>query len=292
MLILRVIALWFTLMSITSASTEPSGGLAGTSDTKDAKIPFDPSRWKLVWSDEFDRPGTPDPGVWTPEVGYLRNGEKQYYTRDRLENARVENGLLVIEARRDNWNGKPITSASLKTQGKRPFLYGRIAVRAKIPTGRGTWPAIWTLGENIPEAGWPLSGEIDILENVGYDPRKLHANIHCLAYNHMKHTGKGRSIEAEAPWSQFHEYAVEWYEDRLEFFFDDTRYFVFKKESDDPAVWPFAKPHYLIVNLAIGGGWGGQKGIDESLFPHRFEIDYVRYYQAVSAQENTPAGAR
>lgn len=265
-------------LSILLPASSVADGLAGSSDSRAEKVPFDPSRWELVWSDEFDRPGAPNPDVWTHEIGYIRNGEKQYYT-DRPENARIENGLLVIEARKDNWNAKPITSASLTTKGKRPFLYGRIAVRAKIPTGRGTWPAIWTLGENIKAAGWPACGEIDILENVGYDPLKIHANIHCKAYNHMKHTGKGSKITADAPWKQFHEYAVEWHEDRIEFFFDDTRYFTYRKESDDTAVWPFAQAHYLILNLAIGGGWGGQKGIDESLFPHRFEIDYVRYYK-------------
>ena len=277
---LSLLLLCVATMPLVSANPDSSAGLAGKSDTKSETIPFDPSRWSLVWADEFDRPGAPDSTIWTLEVGYLRNGEKQYYTKDRLENARVENGLLVIEARKDNWNEKPITSASLTTQGKRPLLYGRIAVRAKIPTGRGTWPAIWTLGENIPQAGWPACGEIDILENVGFDPQKIHANVHCFTYNHTKHTGKGSSIVAENPWTQFHTYAVEWYADRLEFFFDDTRYFVFRKESDDPAVWPFSKPQYLILNLAIGGSWGGQKGIDETLFPHRFEIDYVRYYEA------------
>ncbi len=272
-----------TAVSSLLVSVSSADGLAGKSDSRAEKIPFDPSRWSLVWADEFDRPGAPDPAVWTPEVGYVRNGEKQYYTRDRPENARVENGLLIIEARKDNWEDKPVTSASLTTKGKRPLLYGRIAVRAKIPTGRGTWPAIWTLGENIKQTGWPACGEIDILENVGFDPKTIHANIHCKAYNHTKRTGKGSKITADAPWSQFHEYAVEWYEDRIEFFFDDTRYFVFRKESDDPAVWPFAEPQYLILNLAMGGGWGGQKGIDDSLYPHRFEIDYVRYYQAKPA---------
>lgn len=280
---LRLLILSGVTMTLVSANPDSPAGLAGTSDSKSEKVPFDPSRWSLVWADEFDRPGAPDSTIWTPEVGYLRNGEKQYYTQGRPENARVENGLLVIEARKDNWENKPVTSASLTTKGKRPLLYGRIAVRAKIPTGRGTWPAIWTLGENIPQAGWPACGEIDILENVGYDPKKIHGNIHCKTYNHMKRTGKGRSITAEAPWSQFHEYAVEWYEDRIEFFFDDTRYFVFRKESDDPAVWPFARPQYLIINLAMGGGWGGQKGIDDSLYPHRFEIDWVRYYKLSTA---------
>lgn len=268
------------LAAVLVAAAETSEGLAGRSQQKSEQVPFDATKWTLVWADEFEQAGAPDPAVWRPEEGYLRNKEAQYYTRGRSENARVEKGVLVIEARKDDWKGKPITSASLTTQGTKSFLYGRIEARAKIPTGRGTWPAIWTLGEDKRSAGWPACGEIDILENVGYAPRKIHANIHCAAYNHRKGNGKGRVIEVEAPWADFHVYAVEWHEDRLEFFYDDTRYFTYRKESDDPAVWPFATPHYLILNLAIGGGWGGQKGIDETLFPHRFEIDYVRYYIA------------
>ncbi len=252
-------------------------GLAGKSDSQSETVKFDPAKWVLVWADEFEREGAPDPAVWKPELGYVRNKEAQYYTR-RSENARLEKGVLVIEARRDEWEGKPITSASLTTKGTRSFLYGRIEVRAKIPTGSGTWPAIWMLGEDKSGGGWPACGEIDVMENVGFEPRKIHANVHCAAYNHVKRTGKGRGIEVEAPWADFHVYAVEWSEDRLEFFYDDTLYFVYRKESDDPAVWPFAKPHYLLFNLAIGGSWGGQKGVDETLFPHRFEIDYVRYY--------------
>jgi beta-glucanase (GH16 family) len=261
------------------AAAQAAGALSGTSDAKSETVKFDPARWTLAWAEEFDRAGAPDPAVWEPEQGYVRNGEAQYYTAGRRENARVEGGVLVIEARRDDWQGRPITSASLTTMGKRSFLYGRIEVRAKIPTGRGTWPAVWTLGNNMPEAGWPACGEIDILENVGFEPEKIHANIHCAAYNHTKRNGKGRGITVDAPWAGFHVYALEWYEDRLEFFYDDTRYFTYRKDSADPAAWPFAAPHYLLLNLAIGGAWGGQKGVDETLFPHRFEVDYVRYYQ-------------
>lgn len=262
------------------AEDQPPAGLGGVSDTKIEKVPFDPTRWKLVWSEEFDKAGQPDPTVWSREEGYLRNKEAQYYTADRPENARVENGKLVIEARSDNWEGKPITSASVLTRGKKTFLYGRIEVRAKIPTGRGTWPAIWLLGEDVKKVGWPACGEIDIMENVGFDPAKIHGNVHCAAYNHMKKNNKGNTLPADAPWEGFHTYAIEWYQDRIEFFYDDTRYFVYKKESDDPAAWPFAKPEYLILNFAVGGAWGGSKGIDEKLLPQRFEIDYVRYYQA------------
>lgn len=235
--------------------------------------------WVLVWEDHFDVDGLPDPAVWNYEEGYIRNNEAQYYTRSRLENARIENGYLIIEARKDNWEGKPITSASLHTYGKKSMLYGRIEVRAKLPTGVGTWPAIWMLGNSHQEGiRWPACGEIDIMENVGFDPQVIHANVHTKAYNHSIGTAKGNSIKAEKPWENFHVYAVEWYEDRMEFFFDDERYFVFENEGTGPDVWPFDKPHYLILNLAIGGGWGGQKGIDENIFPQKYYIDYVRVY--------------
>jgi len=257
---------------------EPQG-LSGKSDTQPVTVPFQAQKWKLTWSDEFDKPGSPDPSKWGYEEGKVRNQEAQFYTKDRRENARIEKGHLVIEARMDNFKGEKISSASLNTQGKKSFLYGRIEARAKIPTGKGTWPAIWTLGENVTKVGWPKSGEIDILENVGFDPLKVHANIHVDAYNHTKGTGKGNNISVPGLPEKFNLYAIEWYEDRMEFFFNDTRYFVFRNERKTDAEWPFDKPQYLLLNLAIGGAWGGQQGIDEKLFPHKFEIDYVRYYE-------------
>ncbi len=266
-------------MSPATSHAEGLGGTAKPHDSRPLRVPFDSSRWTLVWSEEFDRPGPPDPATWSAEHGYLRNKEAQFYTADP-RNVRIENGRLLLEAHLDPAPGAEprITSASLITKAKRSFLYGRIAVRAKVPAGRGTWPAIWTLGLPDPPAKWPACGEIDLMEYVGFDPGRFYANIHTAAYNHVKSTGKGSKLTVKNAADDFHEFAVEWYEDRLEFFCDDTRYFVYRRESDDPAVWPFAHPHYLILNLAIGGSWGGQKGIDETLFPHRFEIDYVRYY--------------
>ncbi len=234
--------------------------------------------WKLTWSDEFDRPGRPDPAKWGYEVGYIRNKEEQYYTKDRPENARIEGGKLVIEARKDNFEGKPITAASLNTAGKREFLYGKFEVRAKLPKGRGTWPAIWFLGTNIREVGWPRCGELDLMEHVGFDPNKVHFNIHTEAYNHVKGTGKGAAVDFPTP-EDWHVYGMEWYPDRVDFFLDGKKTFTYAKEKDDVSVWPFAKPHYLLINLAIGGGWGGQKGVDPEIFPARYEIDYVRYYE-------------
>ncbi len=262
------------------ASLGGSQGLSGKSDTAVAKRAFAARDWKLEWSDEFNEEGAPSSRNWGYEEGFVRNGESQYYTKNERKNARLEGGKLVIEAKKDTYSRNKITSASLTTQGKKSFLYGRIEARAKVPTGIGTWPAIWTLGENISQVGWPKCGEIDILENVGFDPKRIHANIHVDAYNHMRGTGKGNNIDGGEPWRGFHVYAIEWWPDRIEFFYDDLRYFVFKKEANPTdATWPFDKPQYLILNLAIGGAWGGQKGIDESLLPHRFEIDYVRYYR-------------
>lgn len=268
------------LMTFEGNMAEPPAGLGGQGATEIVQVPFDPEKWELVWEDNFDVDGAPNPENWTYEVGYIRNREAQYYTNDRRENARVEDGRLIIEARRDNFEGNEITSASLTTRGTHDFLYGRIEARAKVPTGRGTWPAIWTLGTNIGEVGWPRCGELDILEYVGFDPNRVHTNVHVYTYNHTRGNGRGNAMEVSPPpYEGFNVYAVEWYEDRVEFYFNDLRYFVYEKESDDPDVWPFAAPHYLILNLAIGGAWGGLEGIDESLFPHRFEIEYVRYYR-------------
>lgn len=234
------------------------------------------SKWELSWSDEFEYTGAPDKAAWDYEIGYIRNNELQYYTRE-LQNVRVEDGSCVIVARLED--GDSITSASINTRHKKEFLYGRMEVRAKIPSALGTWPAIWMLGVNRSETGWPACGEIDIMEHVGYNPDVVHANIHTKAYNHSIGTGKGNRIEVTDPWADFHIYAVEWAEDRMDFFFDDSVYFSYTNDmTGNNDTWPFDKPHYLLLNLAYGGGWGGQKGVDTSLLPVKFEIDYVRYY--------------
>ena len=236
------------------------------------------AQWELVWEDNFDNDGLPNSEIWSYEEGFIRNNEAQYYTKDRLENARVEGGSLVIEARKDNWEGNSITSASINTSGKKSMLYGRIEVKAKLPTGIGTWPAIWMLGENINEVDWPACGEIDIMENVGYDPDTIHANIHTKAYNHMIGTNKGNRIGVEKPFETFNVYAVNWYKDHMDFFVNDSLYFSFKNEGTGNDVWPFDKPHYLLINLAIGGGWGGNKGVDDNIFPQKYYVDYVKVY--------------
>jgi len=254
--------------------------------------------WKLVWSDEFDKAGLPDPAKWNFETGFLRNNEQQFYTRERPENARVENGMLVIEARKEQFKNPDYdpeaqgrgsagrrkefaayTSASLTTRGKAAWTYGRIEVRAKLPAGRGVWPAIWLLGSNIPEVGWPRCGEIDLMEFVGFDPGVIHANIHTAKYNHIRKNGKGSQITIPDAATVFHVYALEWDKARLDFFVDGHKYFTYENEGSGPDAWPYDKEQYLILNFAIGGDWGGAKGIDDTIFPQRYCIDYVRVYQ-------------
>jgi beta-glucanase (GH16 family) len=253
--------------------------------------------WKLVWSDEFDREGLPDPAKWAYEEGFVRNQESQYYTTARTQNARVENGHLILEAHKEQfknpryradaperrWQQRreyaEYTSASLTTRGQASWTYGRIEVRAKVPSGRGTWPAIWTLGTNIGEVGWPGCGEIDILEYVGHAPGVVHANVHTRGYNHARGTGRGARLAVPDAEKTFHVYAVEWTPQKLEFFVDDQKYFTLPNDGTGVDSWPFDAPQYLILNLAIGGAWGGQQGIDDTIFPQRFLIDYVRVYQ-------------
>jgi beta-glucanase (GH16 family) len=250
---------------------------------------IDASRWKLVWSDEFDRAGALDANKWKCEVGFIRNNEKQYYTKDRRENVRVEDGCLVIEARKERFEvpDKPgtfadYTAASVETSGMGEWKYGRIEVRAKIPTGRGMWPAIWMLPDSISKVGWPACGEIDIMENVGYEPNKMHGTVHTKAYNHVMKTEKNGTLMLERPWENFHIYAVEWSAQKIDFFIDDKLYFTFKNEGKGADTWPFDQPFYLKINTAVGGNWGGQKGIDDAAFPNKFMVDYVRVYQAVN----------
>jgi len=238
-----------------------------------------PAGWTLVFSDDFDTAGALDPAKWGYEIGYVRNDERQYYT-SRSENVRAEGGSLVIEGRKEPYHGYGYTSASINTRGRFEFLYGRVEVRAKLPTGNGTWPAIWMLGTNISEAGWPACGEIDIMENVGFDPLRIHGSVHTAAYNHTIGTQKTATVTVANPWEDFHVYAMEWFADRIDVFVDGQKYFTFRNEGTGSRTWPFDKPQYLLVNLAIGGTWGGQKGIDDSRFPHRYLVDYVRVYKA------------
>ncbi len=267
----------------TSQGTDPSND-SETNVQDDSDEPTDSDTreiegWRLVWFDEFDAQGRPDPSKWSYEQGYIRNNEAQYYAVDRPENARVEGGALLIEARKDWHDGHEITSASLHTKGKASWTYGRIEVRAKVPPGNGTWPAIWTLGTNIDQVGWPNCGEIDIMEYVGYDPNHFHFNIHTDAFNHAEGTNKGTGWDVPGAHEQFHVFAIEWDAAKIDFVLDGERTFTFENDGTGIAAWPYDEDQYLILNLAIGGSWGGLHGIADEIFPARYLIDYVRVYQ-------------
>jgi beta-glucanase (GH16 family) len=247
--------------------------------------------WKRVWSDEFDYTGPPDPKKWDYEEGFIRNEELQLYTR-RRENVRVENGMLILEARRektrnpaykagsDRWQEKrefaEYTAASINTLGRAGWQYGRFVVRAKLPKTLGSWPAVWMMGEDIRSIGWPRCGEIDIMEHVAHNPAVIHATIHQPGIG-KPHMSKGGTIRIPDYGDAFHVYATEWYPDRLDFFVDDRKYFTFPNEG--PEKWTFSKKFYLLLNFAVGGAWGGQKGVDEKGWPQQYLIDYVRVYE-------------
>jgi len=263
------------------------------------------SKWELVWSDEFDHDGLPDPAKWSYEEGFIRNHEQQYYTRERKENARVENGMLIIEGRKEQFKNpryRPgssnsrsadeyaqYTAASLITYGKASWLYGRIEVRAKLPHGLGVWPAIWMLGDNHKSVGWPRCGEIDIMEFVGHDPNHVHATVHYSLDG--RHKSSGSQLQTPAPYDDFHIYAVEWSKDRMDFFFDNQKYHTFElKAADENGENPFRKPQFLMINLALGGAWGGK--IDDAIMPQKYLIDYVRVFKEKDGGQESNASAK
>ncbi len=235
---------------------------------------------KLVWSDEFNYKGLPDTKKWSYDTGGhgWGNNEAQYYTAQKLKNARVENGNLIIEAHKESIQNKNYSSVRLVSKGKGDWTYGRIEVRAKLPKGRGTWPAIWMLASTTP-LKWPDDGEIDIMEHVGFDHGMINGSVHCKKYYHTIGTQKTDSIPVMDCSEHFHVYQLDWDAETIKLGVDNMVYFQFKNEHSDQTGWPFNKPFHLLLNVAIGGFWGGKFGIDDSIFPQRMEIDYVRVFQ-------------
>ena len=241
---------------------------------------------ELVWSDDFDQGGQPDTSKWNydlgdgcPSVCGWGNNEAQYYTRN-TNNVRIDNGVLIIEAHKDSLAGKAYTSTRLVSKHKGDWLYGRIEVKAKLPKGKGTWPAIWMLSTDWKYGGWPASGEIDIMEHVGFDPGVIHGTIHTESYNHIKQAQKEGKVTVPDAQEVFHLYAIDWTKDKIDFYVDDQRYHSVSRAAQDKfKEWPFDQPFHLIMNIAVGGNWGGMQGIDDSIWPQRMEVDYVRVYQ-------------
>lgn len=241
------------------------------------------NKWKLVWSDEFNYTGFPNSNKWNYDtVGNnygWGNNEAQWYTYANQKNAYVNNGTLKITALNENIYGKKYSSARLTTKNKGDWKYCKIEIRARLPKGNGTWPAIWMLPTDWVYGGWPKSGEIDIMEHVGSDPDSVLSTSHSEALNHMIGTQLGKSYYLPIATSQFNVYTLEWEENEWRSFVNGNLYFTYKNNGSGHAVWPYDQRFHLILNLAIGGGLGGRKGIDNNLFPHVFEIDYVRVYQ-------------
>jgi beta-glucanase (GH16 family) len=248
----------------------------------------------LVWGDEFNYTGLPDSTKWSYEEGFIRNNESQYYTKARKENAWVANGMLTITGKKEkypnrfykpgssNWQQKDslasYTSVALNTLGKKEFTYGRIEVRAKIPQGLGVWPAAWMLGVDRGLVRWPYCGEIDIMEFVGHDSSRIYGTIHYADTAKHAHAQSGGHIETKQPYNDFHIYAVEWTSKELNIFFDDSLYHHFDiNVAGKGAGNPFRKPFYALLNLALGGEWGGP--INDAILPQQYMIDYIRVYQ-------------
>lgn len=233
---------------------------------------------QLVWSDEFDTNGAPDASKWGYNTGTGDNGwgnnESQYYT-DRLDNAKVEDGVLKITAKKEDYEGAEYTSARLLTSGKFEFTYGRVDVRAKLPAGGGVWPAIWMLGANFGTVGWPACGEIDIMEYVGNNPGQISSALHTTSSSGATVNYKATSISNET--TEFHLYSVIWTEQSISFLLDDVEYYTYSPSTKNDDTWPFYNNQFIILNIAMGGNLGG--AIDANFDTSTMEIDYVRVYQ-------------
>lgn len=237
-----------------------------------------PAGYELLWHDEFDGREI-DKTNWTYDLGGggWGNGEMQIYT-DSTDNARVEDGMLVITAQKEalEGGGFNFTSARLKTQGLQTFQYGRIEARIKVPEGGGLWPAFWMLGENFPEVGWPDCGEIDIMEYVGREPDLIIGTLHGPGYSGAVGLSQwNRQDYAIA--DDFHTYAVEWDEQQISWFYDGEMYSTYTREDVGNRPWVFDQPFFIILNLAIGGTLGGIVSPDTE-FPAQYQIDYVRVF--------------
>lgn len=241
-------------------------GVAGTAQVK---------KGKLIWEENFDGKALNE-SVWNYELGDgcpnvcgWGNNERQEYTKT---NHRLENGHLIITAKKD---GDTYTSTRITTAGKKEFKYGYIEARAKLPTGHGIWPAFWMLGSNIKQVGWPMSGEIDILEYVGKEPHTVFTSLHTKdSHGETINSKKTRFPKIE---EGFHTYGINWTANEIEFFVDGKSVYTFAPENKTVEVWPFNQPFYFIVNVAVGGNFGGPK-VDDTIFPQEFIVDYIKVY--------------
>lgn len=241
-----------------------------------------PSGYSLVWQDEFNEGVLPDKEWWfeTGNHGWGNNELQNYVDRSLQKDtvAKIQDGILTITALKLDkpYQGSAIISARMNTV--KSWKYGYFEARAKVPGGKGTWAAFWMMPQHF--TAWPLDGEIDIMEYVGYRPDVTQSSIHTDLYNHTIHTEKTATKDIKNAETEFHVYALEWTADQITGYVDGVAYFTFKNDHlGDKRTWPFDAPFYLKLNLAIGGNWGGLEGVEESIFPSKYEIDYVRVYQ-------------
>jgi beta-glucanase (GH16 family) len=231
-----------------------------------------------TWSDEFTTPGFPDTSKWNYDLGGSGwgNNELEFYTNT---NATIADGILSITARKETKENRNYTSSRMITKFKGDWLYGRFEIKAKLPAGKGTWPAIWMLPTDWAYGGWPASGEIDIMEHVGYDQDNVHISAHTQAYYFKINTQKTATKKINNTSTEFHLYRLDWTPYALKGFIDDQLVFQFINEGKGYTVWPFDKRFHLLLNLAVGGDWGGAQGVDDSIFPVSMQVDYVRVYK-------------
>ena len=278
-------------------STPVLSGLVARSRQVDGR------QWRLVWSDEFDYQGSPDPLGWQVDQWPARkvNDEDQAYTA-RADNVRVDAGRLILEAHKEQYEGAAYTSGRIHGRGLGDVLYGRIDIRAKLPRGQGLWSALWMLpsdpyhyattcdnGEewqgNPDCDAWPNSGEIDIMEHVGYDMRRVHSTVHTHQFFSSGPDLRNAAIEVEDVAGEFHVYTLEWTPEMISVYVDGVEFYRYDRGESDWKDWPFDQPFHLIMNLAVGGLWGRAGGpIDPAVFPARMEIDYVRVFEPVVSE--------
>jgi len=262
-------------------SGEAVAALGGASATTVCLLAMPPADADmLVWADEFDYTGPPDTSKWIYDIGGhgWGNHELQYYT-DHDANSWVCEGALHIRALREDFECCRYTSARLTTKTKADWQYGRVEVHVLLPFARGTWAALWMLPTDSVYGMWPKSGEIDIMEHVGHDTGNVHGTVHTEAFNHMKGTQVGKFIHVAA--SEWHTYAIEWTADGISFLMDGQRYHYFPKKDCGWDSWPFDHRFHFILNLAVGGDWGGLKGVDEEAFQlaQCMKVKWVRVYR-------------
>jgi hypothetical protein len=230
----------------------------------------------LIWSEEFNETGAVNNNNWTHEIGNGNwgwgNGESQYYT-NRLENSRVEEGVLKITAKTESYQGFNYTSSRLISKDKFEFQYGRVNIRAKLPMGSGTWPALWMLGENISSVGWPACGEIDIMEHWGHNPTVVAGSIHTPYSSGDTWTNGHYNV---SDYTDFHVYSINWTSEKIQFFIDDNLYYTYNPSPKNIENWPFDAPQFFILNVAMGASWFD---INPDFVESTMEVDYIRVYE-------------